>query len=103
MSALTKLWTWLADPENRSRLAFIGGGVAAVAVAGWQVYLHISFPVPPPPLPPVVSAPVDPAAIERVRKSQEKALGAEACALDNITRQISGDPPVPCPAPGSNR
>jgi hypothetical protein len=103
MNSQIKLWSWLGDPENRSRLAFIGTGMAAVAVAVWQLYLHFAPPVAQLVQPPAVSAPVDQDAIKRLGDSQARALGAEACALDNVTRQISGEPPIACPAPGSNR
>ena len=100
MNPLTKFWTWLSNPEHRSTLAFIGGGVAAVAVAAWQVYLHFSPPPTPPALSTVTSAPpIDPEALNRLKGSQEKLLNAETCALDNVTRQIAGSPPLPCPAP----
>jgi hypothetical protein len=103
MNSLTKLWGWLADPEIRGRLTFIGGGLAAVAVAAWQVYLHFS-PPPAQPMPsPMVNAPVDPAAVEGLSESQKRALEAETCALNNVTRQISGEKPLPCPSGSPGR
>lgn len=31
------LWTFLSDPDNQQTLAWIGGGLAAVAVGIWAV------------------------------------------------------------------
>jgi hypothetical protein len=35
-------WAWLSNPRNQKVLAFIGGGITAVAAAGWQIYLHFA-------------------------------------------------------------
>lgn len=42
MNLVINAWNWLAKPENQQTLGFIGGGLAILAVAGWQAYLHFS-------------------------------------------------------------
>lgn len=37
---MRKFWNWLGDETNRGRLAFLGGGLAAILTGGWAVYLH---------------------------------------------------------------
>lgn len=32
------MWLWLWDPDNQKTLAFLGGGVAALAGAAWTVF-----------------------------------------------------------------
>jgi hypothetical protein len=104
MNRLSRLWAFLTNSDNRAALAWISGTVIAVVSGLWTVYVYFTPPPPPPPAPKIgVTAPVDPAALETLRKSQEGALKAEACAMDNVTRQISGLPPIPCPAPGTPR
>jgi tellurite resistance protein TehA-like permease len=101
MSGVGRFWAWLSRPRTRSVLAFIGAGLAAVAAALWQVYLHFTpAPVQRPAAPEVqmVTAPpanVDAAAVQRLEASQKQALDAEAAALDNVTQQIdaAGAPP----------
>ena len=36
MATRTGPWFWLSNPDNQKTLAFIGGGIAAVAAAGWH-------------------------------------------------------------------
>lgn len=70
--------------------------------AAWQVYLHFSPPMPAQPA--IVNVPsVDPEALKRLKESQEKALNAETCVLENVARQIGGAAPLPCPAPETTR
>ncbi|MGH6838579.1 MAG: hypothetical protein ACREDT_07225, partial [Methylocella sp.] len=40
MDLLGSAWDWVAIKENREKLAFIGGGLAAAIAAAWAVYLH---------------------------------------------------------------
>ena len=40
-------WAWVSDPNHQRTLGFIGAGIAAVAVAGWTVYVHFSEKVTP--------------------------------------------------------
>jgi len=42
MDNRTGIWSWLSNPEHQKTLAFIGGGIVAVAAAGWQIYLHFA-------------------------------------------------------------
>ena len=32
------MWQWLSDPENQKTLAFLGGGVVAIAGGAWTVF-----------------------------------------------------------------
>jgi hypothetical protein len=41
----SRVWAFLGDESKRARLAFIGGGVAAVVGGLWAAYLHF-FPSP---------------------------------------------------------
>ena len=34
----------MSDPDHQRTLGFIGAGIAAVAIAGWTVYVHFSAP-----------------------------------------------------------
>ena len=40
-------WVWVSDPNHQRTLGFIGAGIAAVAIAGWTVYVHFSDKVTP--------------------------------------------------------
>ena len=104
MTRLSKVWTFLSNSDNRATLAWISGVVIAIVTGFWAVYLHFSPAAPPPLAPKVdVSPPADPKAAEEYRKSQEKAYNAAACAMENVSRKISGLPPIDCPAPASSR
>jgi hypothetical protein len=35
------MWRWLKRTNNRALLAFIGSGIAAVAVAAWTVFVYL--------------------------------------------------------------
>ncbi len=37
----TRIWEWLSQPRNQKTLTFIGGGIAAVTIAGWTLYTHL--------------------------------------------------------------
>jgi hypothetical protein len=32
------LWVWLSNPDNQQTVAWIGGGMAAVAAGAWTVF-----------------------------------------------------------------
>lgn len=34
------MWRWLKRPVNQRTLAFVGCGLATVAIASWTVYTH---------------------------------------------------------------
>ena len=38
-----KAWRFLKSEENRKTLAFVGGGIAAVVIGGWQFYTHFAL------------------------------------------------------------
>ena len=42
MDWLNKAWEFLKNEKNQKTLAFIGGGIAAVAIGGWQFYTHFA-------------------------------------------------------------
>ena len=42
MDLLQTIWTWLGNEQNRTVLAFIGTGLAAVCAAIWKIYERIS-------------------------------------------------------------
>ena len=42
MNWLNKAWRFLSNEENRKTLAFVGGGIAAVVIGGWQFYTHFA-------------------------------------------------------------
>lgn len=105
MSGVGRLWTWLSKTRTRSTLAFIGGGIAAIVAAGWQVYVHFA-PAPSQtraePQGQETAAPTaapDVAAVGRLQASQKNALAAESDALDNVSQQIeaAGAPPKSAP------
>jgi hypothetical protein len=107
MSGPGRLWVWLSEDRNRNVLGFLGAGIAAVAVAVWQLYLHFApsqaahatpaaaVATPAPAVAPVTS--VDTAGLERLQSSQKHALDVDASALDKISQQIeaAGNPPPP--------
>jgi hypothetical protein len=39
---MSKLPKWIGERNNREILAFVGGGIAAVVVAGWAVYQYVN-------------------------------------------------------------
>jgi predicted negative regulator of RcsB-dependent stress response len=39
------IWNWLSNEKNQKALVIVGGAIAALATAGWQVYQH-SIPLP---------------------------------------------------------
>ncbi len=52
MAWLSEAWRFIKDDKNQKTLAFIGAGIAAVVVAGWQVYTYFApsgSPDKPPP------------------------------------------------------
>ena len=91
MSGAGKLWDWLSEPRTLGVLALLGGGLAAVVGALWQLYLHFWAPPPSPPVriePVAAGPPMDAKALKDYQTSQSKALQAETNALDDVTRQI---------------
>ena len=42
MDWLTEAWRFLNNEMNQKTLAFIGGGIAAVVIGGWQFYTHFA-------------------------------------------------------------
>jgi len=44
MDWLNEAWRFIESEENREILAFVGVGIAAVVIAGWQVYTHFAQP-----------------------------------------------------------
>jgi ATP-dependent exoDNAse (exonuclease V) alpha subunit len=46
MDWLKEAWRFLKNEKNQKALAFIGAGIAAVAIAGWQFYTHFAQPTP---------------------------------------------------------
>jgi hypothetical protein len=106
MSGVRKLWAWIAEERNRTVLAFLGAGLAAVIAALWQAYVYFA-PSPAhtrsqPQVQAAASSPTsaDIAGAQDVQNSQARALEAEAAAIDNVTQQIqaSGSPSPPPPA-----
>ncbi|MDS4032167.1 MAG: SUMF1/EgtB/PvdO family nonheme iron enzyme [Candidatus Contendobacter sp.] len=80
MPDLQEIWNWLGNEQNRTILAFIGTGLAAVCAAIWKIYERISSrssskdkgdadlapaPLPPNSTPPALPPP-DPAALRAV-------------------------------------
>jgi hypothetical protein len=101
MPISSRVWAWLGKPRNRSVLAFLGAGVAAIGGAAWQLYLHLAPPAAAPPTPVVIQMPAaqaqalpgagpspDVNAVKTLQASQTRTLNAEASALDNIAQQI---------------
>jgi hypothetical protein len=96
---IASVWAWLGKPRNRSVLAFLGAGLAAVVAGAWQVYLHMT-PQPAAAPPSVViqmqpaqaqasTAPApDVGAAKDLQASQARTLKAETSALDSISQQI---------------
>ncbi|MFQ5755671.1 MAG: hypothetical protein ACE5H7_06185 [Acidiferrobacterales bacterium] len=37
---MKKLWKWISVENNRNILAFIGAGIAAVAIAAWTIFVY---------------------------------------------------------------
>ncbi len=56
MDGLSAAWRFLKSEKNRKALAFVGGGIAAVAIGGWQIYSFFVQPGSSPVSPPVVTA-----------------------------------------------
>ena len=42
MDGLNKAWRFLKNETNQKTLTFIGGGIAAVVIGGWQFYTHFA-------------------------------------------------------------
>ena len=42
MDWLYKAWRFLENETNHKTLAFIGGGIVAVVIGGWQFYTHFA-------------------------------------------------------------
>jgi hypothetical protein len=85
-------WAWLSDSKTQRTLGFVGGGIAAVTVAGWQLYLHFSAEKPvAPPQPVVIVQPgtIDPAQAEKVVCAEAAATDALAAKLGGIADAIS--------------
>jgi hypothetical protein len=83
------MWRWLAKAENRSVVAFIGGGLAAVIAAGWTVFVYLH--PKPEPVPAAAQAPVpvpETAAAERYARSVNAAYVAAGAGLDRVTNEI---------------
>lgn len=87
-----EIWNWLGNEQNRTVLAFIGTGLAAVCAAIWKIYERVSSrssskdkgdhdpapaPLPPNSIPPALPPP-DPAALRaaylRLRASEWRAI-----------------------------
>ena len=113
MPAVSRAWTWLAKPRNRSVLAFLGAGLAAIVAAAWQLYLHMTPPAPAASAPPSVIVQVQPAqaqaapaaglspdvgAAKKLQESVNRLATNEASAIDDISRQIEAANPPPQPA-----
>jgi hypothetical protein len=111
MAAASKVWSWLARPRNRSVLALLGAGLAAIVAAGWQLYLHatpgpaaappsvvVQLQTPQPQAPATTAAAPDAAAARNLQASVNRAAIDEANAIDNISRQIEAANPPPRPA-----
>ena len=110
MPAASRVWTWLGKPRNRSVLALLGAGLAAIVAAAWQFYLHVTpQPTTTPPAvviqmqspqaqatPPAGPSP-DTRAVQKLQASETRSLNDEANALDSIAQQIedSNRPPRP--------
>lgn len=112
MPIASRVWTWLGKPRNRGALGFLGAGLAAVVAAAWQLYLHLTPPVAPPPSVviqgpaaqaqglPAANPPVDASAAKTVMESETRAANAEADALNNLAQKIEdSNPPHQPPAP----
>jgi hypothetical protein len=111
MPAASRVWTWLGKPRNRSVLALLGAGLAAIVAAAWQVYLHVTPPAAPPPPSVVIqmqapqaqatlpSAPSpDVSAVKNLQASETRNLNDDANALGHIAEQIEASNPPPRPA-----
>jgi hypothetical protein len=127
VTILGRLWSWLANPDNRNVLGFIGGALAAAAVAGWEVYVHFySRPGSSPSAITIkgansgvvsghdtvinnnnfgaAAAPTpDPKAVETFRKSQEETWKTTTEKLDEVNKLIGGAsiPAPAAPTPGA--
>ena len=42
MDWLNKAWEFLKNEKHQKTLAFVGGGIAAVVIGGWQFYTHFA-------------------------------------------------------------
>ncbi|HEY1880894.1 MAG TPA: hypothetical protein VGG68_13285 [Caulobacteraceae bacterium] len=108
MSGVGRLWTWLSKSRTRSTLAFLGGGIAAIVAAGWQVYIHFAPAPTQAQTEPQVQAATAPTAgvnvagVKRLQTSQKQALDAEADALDNVSQQIEPAGTAPRSASGAH-
>ncbi|HZM48346.1 MAG TPA: hypothetical protein VFC14_26250 [Burkholderiales bacterium] len=118
MATRTGPWSWLSNPDNQKTLAFIGGGIAAVAAAGWQLYVHFAdtrAPAQPAPTAatpggvtvggnvsgsPIIAGgnvtiggqPVDPEQARKLIESQGKAVDAITSRMTGISNAIeTGD------------
>jgi hypothetical protein len=101
MAGVRELWIWLSRERTRKVLGFLGGGLAVVIGALWQLYVHFApSPAQPPPRVAAANAApgVDTAAAARLAASQKRALNDEAGALDSISRQIEAAGSSPAPA-----
>ena len=111
MPAASRVWTWLGKPKNRSVLALLGAGLAAIVAAAWQFYLHVTPPpaaappsvviqmqAPPAQAPPAVGPSPDVGAVKNLQSSEIRNLNDDANALDKIAQQIEASNPPPRPA-----
>ena len=110
----SRVWTWLGKPKNRSVLALLGAGLAAVVAAAWQLYLHVTAPPAAAPQAVVIQMPApqtqaspaagpspDPSAVKRLQASETRNLNDDANALDSIAQQIEASNPPPQPSNAS--
>ena len=111
MPAASRVWNWLGNPRNRSVLALLGAGLAAIVAAAWQVYLRVTPPAAAPPpsvviqmqAPPTQVSPAagpspDVNAVKSLQASETRNLNDDANALDSIAQQIEASNPPPRPA-----
>lgn len=89
---MKSLWNWLSVDRNRQVLTFIGGGLAAIGMAGWAVFVFLvdhrevkPGAESPPPMSPIVSA-----AAANDEKAKANVLNREADALNGIADEIAG-------------
>jgi len=107
----SRVWTWLGKPKNRSVLALLGAGLAAIVAAAWQLYLHATErPAAPPPAvviqmqaPQAQASPAtgpapDLSAVKKLQASEIRNLNDDANVLDSIANQIEASNPPPQPA-----
>lgn len=80
------IWDWLRDEHNRGALKIVGGGIAALVVGGWSLFLYIAAEDSAPEVPDnqkgQTSTAIDPKTkrldLEQLTKNLKKACDGES-------------------------